>query len=161
MNRFAQAALAVALACAVATPAAALNEPKRSASDHRVRYASFARHGARAPVRCGVGHALQRLGDHGVHASGPGGWRAIGEPPLLWFNTALLAASSLALALPPVALLVQLEQIYFLGAFALSFILVIVARLISPVPLPGLFIVLVPAVMALIFTGTFRQEAKA
>ena len=41
MNRFAQAALAVALACAVATPAAALNEPERSASDHRVRYASF------------------------------------------------------------------------------------------------------------------------
>ena len=68
---------------------------------------------------------------------------------------------SLALALPPVALLVQLEQTYFLGAFALSFILVIVARLISPVPLPGLFIVLVPAVMALIFTGTFRQDAKA
>lgn len=41
MNRFAQAALAVALACAVVTPAAALNEPKRSASDHRVRYASY------------------------------------------------------------------------------------------------------------------------
>jgi uncharacterized membrane protein YhaH (DUF805 family) len=69
--------------------------------------------------------------------------------------------ASLALTLPPVALLVQLEQTYFLGAFALSFILVIVARLISPVPLPGLFIVLVPAVMALIFTGTFRQDAKA
>lgn len=35
-------------------------------------------------------------GDHGVHAAGPDGWRAIGEPPLLWLNTALLAASSLA-----------------------------------------------------------------
>ena len=68
---------------------------------------------------------------------------------------------SLAIALPAVALLVPLEQTYFLGAFALSFILLIVARLISPISLPGLFIVLVPAVMALISTGTFRQDAKA
>ena len=68
---------------------------------------------------------------------------------------------SLAIALPAVALLVPVEQAYFLGAFALSFILLIVARLISPIPLPGLFIVLVPAVMALIFTGTFKQDVKA
>ena len=67
---------------------------------------------------------------------------------------------SLAIALPAVALLVPLEQIYFLGSFALSFILVIFARLISPIPLPGLFIVLIPAVMALIFTGIFRRDAK-
>lgn len=67
---------------------------------------------------------------------------------------------SLAIALPPVALLVPLEQRYFLGAFALSFILLILARLISSIPLPGLFIVLVPAVMGLIFTGIFRQEAE-
>ena len=67
---------------------------------------------------------------------------------------------SLAIALPPVALLAPLEPTYFLGAFALSFILVIVARLISPIPLPGLFLVLMPALMALIFTGVFRQDAK-
>jgi len=67
---------------------------------------------------------------------------------------------SLAIALPPVALLVPLEQTYFLGAFVLSFTLVITARLISPIPLPGLFIVLVPAWMALIFTGIFRRDAK-
>lgn len=67
---------------------------------------------------------------------------------------------SLAIALPPVALLVPLEQRHFLGAFALSFILLILARLISPIPLPGLFIVLIPAVMGLIFTGIFRQEAE-
>lgn len=68
---------------------------------------------------------------------------------------------SLAIALPPVALLVPLEQSYFLAAFAISFILLIVARLISPIPLPGLFIVFVPAVMVLIFTGIFRQDTKA
>src|SRR5688572_29984635 len=67
---------------------------------------------------------------------------------------------SLAIALPDVALLVPVEQTYFLGAFALSFILLIVARLISPISLPGSFIVLVPAVMALIFTGIFRRDAK-
>ncbi|HMD79678.1 MAG TPA: hypothetical protein VKE92_00130 [Anaerolineales bacterium] len=67
---------------------------------------------------------------------------------------------SLAIALPAVALLVPLKQMHFLGAFAISFVLLIVARLISPVPLPGLFIVLVPAVMGLIFTGIFRQAAE-
>ena len=67
---------------------------------------------------------------------------------------------SLAIALPPVALLVLLKQIHYLGALAVSFILLILARLISPVPLPGLFILLVPAVMGLIFTGIFRQEAE-
>ena len=67
---------------------------------------------------------------------------------------------SLAIALPAVALLVPVEQTYFLGAFALSFILLIVARLISPTSLPGLFIVFVPAVMALIFTGIFTRDAK-
>ena len=65
---------------------------------------------------------------------------------------------SLAIALPPVALLLPLTQNYFLGTFALSFILLIIARLISPIPLPGLFIVLVPAVMGLIFTGLIKQE---
>ena len=71
----------------------------------------------------------------------------------------IVALVSLAIALPLVALLVPLEQRYFLGAFILSFILLILARLISPIPLPGLFIVLVPAVMGLIFTGIFKQEA--
>lgn len=67
---------------------------------------------------------------------------------------------SLAIALPPVALLVPLKQSHFLAAFAISFILLIVARLISPIPLPGLFIVIVPAWMGLIFTGIFTQDTK-
>jgi hypothetical protein len=66
--------------------------------------------------------------------------------------------ATLAIALPPVALLVPLERSYFLGAFALSFTLRILARLISPIRLPGLFIVLVPAVVGPIFTGPFRQD---
>lgn len=70
----------------------------------------------------------------------------------------VVALVSLAIALPPVALLVPLEGRYFLGTFALSFILLIVARLISPIPLPGLFIVLVPAMIGLIFTGIYKQE---
>jgi hypothetical protein len=48
----------------------------------------------------------------------------------------IVSLVSLALALPPVALLVPLKQSYFLGAFALSFILLILAWLISPIPLP-------------------------
>lgn len=67
---------------------------------------------------------------------------------------------SLAIALPPVALLVPLSRLHFLGTFALSFVLLIVARLISPISLPGLFLVLIPTVMGLIFTGIFSQEAE-
>ena len=67
---------------------------------------------------------------------------------------------SQAIAIPPVALLVPLSQLHFLGAFAVSFVLLLVARLISPIPLPGLFLVLIPGVMGLIFTGIFRQDAE-
>ena len=67
---------------------------------------------------------------------------------------------SLAVALPPVALLVPLRRPHFMGAFALSFILITVARLISPISLPGLHLVLIPAVLGLIFTGVFNQEAE-
>jgi hypothetical protein len=45
-----------------------------------------------------------------------------------------------------------------IGALALSFILLVVARLLSPIPLPGLFIILVPAVMGLVFAGLMKQE---
>ena len=65
---------------------------------------------------------------------------------------------SLAIALPPVALLAPLEQRYFLGAFVLSFLLLILAQLISPIPLAGPFIVLVLAVMWLNFSGIFAKN---
>jgi len=67
---------------------------------------------------------------------------------------------SLAVALPPVALLVPLNQFHYLAMFGLSFLLLLLARIISPIPLPGLFIVLVPAVMGLIFTGMFSKETE-
>jgi hypothetical protein len=66
---------------------------------------------------------------------------------------------SLATALPPVALLSPISQQYMLGAFALSLILLVAARLLSPIPLPGLFLILVPAAMGLIFTGLIKEEA--
>ena len=67
---------------------------------------------------------------------------------------------SLAIALPPVALLLPLKQSYFIGAFALSFLLLVLARVISPISLPGLFIVLVPAVMGLLYTGLFERNSE-
>ena len=72
----------------------------------------------------------------------------------------IVLLTSLAIALPPVALLVPLSQLHFLGAFALSFSLLVMARLISPISLPSLFLVLIPAVMGLIFTGKFRQDTE-
>ncbi len=67
---------------------------------------------------------------------------------------------SLAIAIPPIALLLPLKLPVFLGAFVLSLIILIVARVVSPTPLPGLFLVLVPAVMGLIFTGLFRGSLE-
>lgn len=65
---------------------------------------------------------------------------------------------SLAMALPPVALLSPISQQFMLGAFALSLLLLVVARLVSPIPLPGLFLILVPAAMGLIFAGLIKQK---
>ena len=66
---------------------------------------------------------------------------------------------SLAITLPPVALLVPLKREHFLGAFALSFVLLIIARLISPIPLPGLFLIMVPVItMGLVFSGILRLD---
>ena len=39
-------------------------------------------------------------------------------------------------------------------------IMLLVARLVSPIPLPGLFLVLIPAVMGLIFTGILRENVN-
>ena len=65
---------------------------------------------------------------------------------------------SLAIPLAPIALLIPFEQKYMVGALVLSLILLVLARLLSPVPLPGLFIILVPAALGLIFTGLVKQE---
>jgi hypothetical protein len=65
---------------------------------------------------------------------------------------------SLAIPLAPIALLIPLKQQYMVGALVLALALLIVARLLSPIPLPGLYITLAPAAMGLIFAGLIRQE---
>lgn len=67
---------------------------------------------------------------------------------------------SFAIALPPVALLVPVKQQFMVGTFAFSLILLALARLLSPIPLPGLFLVLVPAAMGLIFTGLLKEDVE-
>ena len=59
----------------------------------------------------------------------------------------------------PIALLIPIKQQYTIGAPALSFVLLVLARLVSPIPLPGLFLILVPAARGLIFAGLTKQEA--
>jgi hypothetical protein len=65
---------------------------------------------------------------------------------------------SLAIALAAVVLLLPLQQTVLLSALILSFALLVVARLTSPVLVPGLFLILVPAVMGLIFTGVVAEK---
>jgi hypothetical protein len=65
---------------------------------------------------------------------------------------------SLAIPLTPIALLLPVKQSFVAAALALAFLLLLMARLISPISLPGLFLVLVPAATGLIFTGLMREE---
>ena len=74
-------------------------------------------------------------------------------------NTVLRAG--MAIPLMPIALLVTVEQKYMTGALVFSLVLLLLARLSSPIPLPGLFLILVPAAMGLVFVGLIRQEGQA
>lgn len=65
---------------------------------------------------------------------------------------------SLAIPLTPIALLLPVKQSYTVWALLLAFILLLLARLISPVLLPGLFLILVPAAAGLIFAGLIQKE---
>ena len=65
---------------------------------------------------------------------------------------------SVAIALPPVALLVPMDQKFTVAVFGVSLILLVLARAISPIPLRGLLIALVPAAMGLIFAGMLPRE---
>ena len=65
---------------------------------------------------------------------------------------------SFAIALPAVTLMIPLQRIYFIWSIALALILLGIARLIAPIPLLGLFLILVPSVMGLIFTGLARER---
>jgi hypothetical protein len=66
---------------------------------------------------------------------------------------------SLAIPLMPIALLISVRQQSIVGALVLALILLLLARLLSPIHLPGLFIILVSAAMGLIFTGLIKQES--
>ena len=68
---------------------------------------------------------------------------------------------SLAIAMSAVSLLLQLQQVFLISALVLSLLLLVVARITAPIPLPGLFIILVPAVMGLIFAGLMDEKHEA
>lgn len=67
---------------------------------------------------------------------------------------------SLAIGLPAVAVLVPLQQIALISAIGISFILLVIARRISPVPLPELFLILIPGAMGLIFIGLVGEKGR-
>jgi hypothetical protein len=64
---------------------------------------------------------------------------------------------SIAIALPAVVLQSSLNQAQFIAALGPSLILLLIARLVSPVPLPGLFIIMVPAAIGLIGASVLLQ----
>lgn len=65
---------------------------------------------------------------------------------------------SLAIPLYPISLLLDSGPQYALAALVLALVLLLVARALSPLPLPELFLILLPAALGLIFSGLVRQE---
>jgi hypothetical protein len=57
---------------------------------------------------------------------------------------------SVAIALPAEVLLLPVRPGYYIGAILLSLALLVIARLVSSIQLPGLFLILVPSVMGLL-----------
>ena len=68
---------------------------------------------------------------------------------------------SLAIGLPAVAVLVPLQQIALISAIGISFFLLVIARLISPVRLPELFLILIPGVLGLIFICLVGEKGRS
>ncbi|HJS29181.1 MAG TPA: hypothetical protein VJ768_06145 [Anaerolineales bacterium] len=65
---------------------------------------------------------------------------------------------TVAIALPAVAISNFANPSYLFGSVIVSVCLLVIARLASPIPLPGLFIIIVPAAMGLIFPNILAQR---
>ena len=66
---------------------------------------------------------------------------------------------SIAIAVPAVAVMAPLQPAYLLGSAILSFSLLTLARLFSPVPLPDLHLILIPIATSFIFLGLAERGA--
>jgi hypothetical protein len=75
-----------------------------------------------------------------------------GLPIILMVGTAII--------LPAILFLMPSWMTYFIGSIILSLVLLVIARIISPIPLPGLFLVLLPAGTGLIYIGILEQKVK-
>jgi hypothetical protein len=67
---------------------------------------------------------------------------------------------SVAILIPAILFLLLPKPPYLIGSILLSLALLLVARLISPVPLSGLFLVLLPAAMGFIYVGLLENRIK-
>jgi hypothetical protein len=67
---------------------------------------------------------------------------------------------SLAIALPAVAMLLPLHQAQYIGIMITSLILLLIARLLSPVRLPDLFVFLVPAAIGLFWINMMLRQSN-
>lgn len=68
---------------------------------------------------------------------------------------------SIAILIPAILFLMPSKTTYFVGSILLSFAVLGLARFISPIPLPGLFIVLLPVAMGLLYIGFLEQNVRA
>ena len=80
---------------------------------------------------------------------------------VLQAGTPIILMVSIAILIPAILFVWLPRPPYLIGAILLSLAFLVVARMISPVPLSGLFLVLVPAVMGFIYIGLLETKSKA
>jgi hypothetical protein len=67
---------------------------------------------------------------------------------------------NVAITLPAESLLLPVKPVVFIGAIFASLVLLVIARLIAPIQLPGLFLILAPSAMGLIYIGVTEKQQQ-
>lgn len=79
---------------------------------------------------------------------------------VLQAGTPIILMVSMAILIPAILFLFLPKPPYLIGSILFSLALLLAARLISPVSLSGLFLVLLPAAMGLIYIGLLENRIK-
>ena len=67
---------------------------------------------------------------------------------------------SVAFTLPAEAVLLPVKPPVFIGSIFSSLVFLVIARLIAPIQLPGLFLILAPSAMGLIYIGVSEKQQQ-
>ena len=67
---------------------------------------------------------------------------------------------SFAIALPAVAIFLPIQQVHYFGLMIACLVLLVIARLLAPVELPGLYIIMVPVAIGYLLINALMQRSS-